>query len=508
MFDPYHKWFGIAKEEQPPTLYRLLGVNNDEQDREVIEEAAFKQTSHLRMYQLGPHAAECTRLLNEIAQARATLLDPVKRKVYDARLSETDRQAAPTRPKEAVETARVAVPAVAMPAPHHQAAARARLLVVVMATICLAGIALLLWMLFGKPVATEKIAKPDGGKAPNHLPFLAAVNDAELASQALRDVQGAQDAVGQAELGDGWWSLAQHPKFADLRDQLLNRARYWYVRALPSVPEGTRKLEIEDRAKLIVGDLELRPGLVAELFDGDHMERRRARRIDYTLNVNWGDKPPHPNVRADHFSIRWAGWLKAPQPGKVILRLFVDDGLRFVLDGNTLIDEYRPETSLANREIVVNLNRPYHRVQLDFVDGIAIARIHWSWRTHGDAKSGDAKDGAKDAGADEPVPADALFHDQHQREMLTCDYTPFQGSWALSYTNGVTREYVFDGLGNVVNWDKAKLHRRNGEWIFDAHDDRLERMRIVEGKLHVDHYLPASTYPGKATITAVGVRKQ
>jgi hypothetical protein len=72
----------------------------------------------------------------------------------------------------------------------------------------------------------------------------------------------------------------------------------------------------------------------------------------------------------------------------------------------------------------------------------------------------------------------------------------------------VTREYVFDGLGNVVNWDKAKLHRRNGEWILDAHDDRLERMRIVEGKLHVDHYLPASTFPAKAPITAVGVRKQ
>src|SRR5687768_7025237 len=105
MFDPYHKWFGIAKEEQPPTLYRLLGINNNEQDREVIEEAAIKQTSHLRTYQLGPHAAECTRLLNEIAQARATLLDPAKRKAYDAHLAESNHRARQTQSKEDAETA-------------------------------------------------------------------------------------------------------------------------------------------------------------------------------------------------------------------------------------------------------------------------------------------------------------------------------------------------------------------------------------------------------------------
>jgi hypothetical protein len=86
MFDPYHKWLGIAKEEQPPTYYRLLGISVHEQDAEVIEEAAIRQTTHVRTNQLGPHAEECTRLLNEIAKARSTLLDPVKRRQYDATL--------------------------------------------------------------------------------------------------------------------------------------------------------------------------------------------------------------------------------------------------------------------------------------------------------------------------------------------------------------------------------------------------------------------------------------
>jgi hypothetical protein len=87
MFDPYHRWLGIAKEEQPPTYYRLLGINPSEEDPEVIEEAAIRQTTHVRTNQLGPHADHCTRLLNEIARARSTLLDPEKRRQYDATLA-------------------------------------------------------------------------------------------------------------------------------------------------------------------------------------------------------------------------------------------------------------------------------------------------------------------------------------------------------------------------------------------------------------------------------------
>jgi WD40 repeat protein len=84
MFDPYHKWLGIKPGQRPPTYYQLLGIEPDEQDPEVIEEAAVRQTTHLRAYQIGAHADDCTRLLNEIAQARTILLNPAKRKAYDA----------------------------------------------------------------------------------------------------------------------------------------------------------------------------------------------------------------------------------------------------------------------------------------------------------------------------------------------------------------------------------------------------------------------------------------
>ena len=88
MFDPYHKWLGIPPEKQPATYYQLLGIQPEETDREVIEEAALRQSTHLRSYQLGPHAALCTRLLTEIAAAKAVLLNPAKRSAYDAQLTQ------------------------------------------------------------------------------------------------------------------------------------------------------------------------------------------------------------------------------------------------------------------------------------------------------------------------------------------------------------------------------------------------------------------------------------
>jgi len=87
MFDPYHKWLGIAKDQRPPTHYQLLSIPPGETDPEVIEDAAVRQSAHVRTYQIGTHADLCTRLLNEIAHAKQVLLNPAKRKVYDEQLA-------------------------------------------------------------------------------------------------------------------------------------------------------------------------------------------------------------------------------------------------------------------------------------------------------------------------------------------------------------------------------------------------------------------------------------
>jgi hypothetical protein len=86
MFDPYEKWLGIPKDQRPLTCFLLLGIEPDEEDAGSIEQAAIRQAKLVRRHKEGPHADVCARLLKEIQQARAILLDPDKRARYEAQL--------------------------------------------------------------------------------------------------------------------------------------------------------------------------------------------------------------------------------------------------------------------------------------------------------------------------------------------------------------------------------------------------------------------------------------
>ena len=85
-FDPYRTWLGIPPEEQPPNHYRLLGIPPFEDQPEAIEHAADQRMAHLRTLQTGEHTALSQRLLNEVAAARISLLNPDKKAAYDAQL--------------------------------------------------------------------------------------------------------------------------------------------------------------------------------------------------------------------------------------------------------------------------------------------------------------------------------------------------------------------------------------------------------------------------------------
>ena len=85
-FDPYHKWLGIPRNEQPPNHYRLLGIALFEADPEVIESAADRQMKYVSQCATGDHQKASQRLLNELSAARVCLLVATKREAYDAQL--------------------------------------------------------------------------------------------------------------------------------------------------------------------------------------------------------------------------------------------------------------------------------------------------------------------------------------------------------------------------------------------------------------------------------------
>jgi hypothetical protein len=100
--DPYHRWLGIPPKDRPANHYRLLGVERFESDPEVIRDAAEQRMAHVRTYQLGRYSDLSQRILNELAAAKACLLDPEKKAAYDRQLPKSP---APSGKPETMEGA-------------------------------------------------------------------------------------------------------------------------------------------------------------------------------------------------------------------------------------------------------------------------------------------------------------------------------------------------------------------------------------------------------------------
>jgi hypothetical protein len=107
-FDPYWKWLGIPPQEQPPNFYRLLGIALFEEDPDVIHNAADRQMAHVRTFQTGTRGGHSQEILNELSTAKVCLLDPERKRLYDAQLRGS-RTAAAAQP--------AAQPPVAAPQP-------------------------------------------------------------------------------------------------------------------------------------------------------------------------------------------------------------------------------------------------------------------------------------------------------------------------------------------------------------------------------------------------------
>jgi sulfatase modifying factor 1 len=85
-FDPYHIWLGIPETARPVSKYRLLAIDDFEDNRDVISAAAEQRTIYLRTMQAGEHAVLVAELLNEVSQARVTLLNEEQKAAYDEEL--------------------------------------------------------------------------------------------------------------------------------------------------------------------------------------------------------------------------------------------------------------------------------------------------------------------------------------------------------------------------------------------------------------------------------------
>ena len=119
-------------------------------------------------------------------------------------------------------------------------------------------------------------------------------------------------------------------------------------------------------------------GLFAEYFTDYH--DGFVARIEPTIDLNWEGNAPDPAVGADHFSLRYTGWLTAPTTATYTIVTEADDGVRVRLGDTTLIDDWIPHAVTRNEAAIDLVAGVPVALEVEYfeIDIAASLRLAWS----------------------------------------------------------------------------------------------------------------------------------
>jgi hypothetical protein len=111
-------------------------------------------------------------------------------------------------------------------------------------------------------------------------------------------------------------------------------------------------------------------------------------RIDPSVNFNWGNGTPDPNVNVDDFACRWVGHVEAPVDANYTFYTRTDDGARLFIDGVKMPlvnpgapqnDSWRDQGPTEYGASIV-LSAGMHDIEMHMYEngGGAVAELRWS----------------------------------------------------------------------------------------------------------------------------------
>jgi hypothetical protein len=126
-------------------------------------------------------------------------------------------------------------------------------------------------------------------------------------------------------------------------------------------------------------------GLLGQYFNdagsGVYFTSLALTRTDPTVDFDWAAAAPDPVVQADNFSVRWSGQLLAPVTATYTFRTTSDDGVRFYVSGQPLIDNWTDHLATQNSAIIALTAGQRYDIRMDYYDRAttATARLEWAY---------------------------------------------------------------------------------------------------------------------------------
>jgi glucose/arabinose dehydrogenase len=122
-------------------------------------------------------------------------------------------------------------------------------------------------------------------------------------------------------------------------------------------------------------------GLTGQYYDNRDFTDLKLKRIDSTVNFNWGNGSPDPTIAPDTFSVRWTGQVEALYNETYTFFTRSDDGVRLFVNGQQIINRFinQSPTEVASTPIPLQAGQKYD-ITLEYFEntGVAVSELRWS----------------------------------------------------------------------------------------------------------------------------------
>ncbi|GAA3920401.1 RICIN domain-containing protein [Hymenobacter algoricola] len=110
------------------------------------------------------------------------------------------------------------------------------------------------------------------------------------------------------------------------------------------------------------------------------------KRLDSTVDFQWGLGSPAPGLPVDNFSVRWEGLISAPATGRYSFSILSNDGLRLWVNGKKVIDTWDGNGGGNNVGGSVSMAAGEKTtIKLEYYDEDGDARVELQWIPPGQA---------------------------------------------------------------------------------------------------------------------------
>jgi len=207
-------------------------------------------------------------------------------------------------------------------------------------------------------------------------------------------------------------------------------------------------------------------GLLGQYFNNIDFTNPMLERTDPTVDFNWVSGSPAPSIGSNTFSVRWTGEIQAEFTETYTFRTLSDDGIRLVVNGQTLIDALVNQAATSYTGSIDLVAGEKVEIELSYFEnaGLAAAQLFWSSASQ----------------AEQIVPAAALFSDP----VDPLGNLPTLGSETL--VTGLNRptaiEFAADGTMFILQKDGRILINQDGDVLAQPFVDHRAAVNNVRDR--------------------------